>query len=84
MVQIKSPLRLRDFRCKLGILFSTLIGECLKKELFDTEKMIVINLKREKSIVLVDSDDNLWELSKNRRGRYNLRKLKGRRYESKA
>jgi len=54
------------------------MGEGSKGELFDTDKMVTINLKREESVVLVDRDDNLWELFKNRKGHYKLRRLKGR------
>jgi hypothetical protein len=57
-----------------------LTGESFKRELFDTDKMVTINLKREESIVLMDRDDNLWELFKNKKGRYNLKKLKGKQH----
>jgi hypothetical protein len=52
------------------------IGEVLKRELFDTEKIVAINLKREESIVLTDRDYNLWELFKNKKGCYRLKRLK--------
>jgi len=84
MVEIKAPVKLKDLECKLGILFKSLVAEVSKKELLYTEKMVAINLKREESIVLVDRDDNLWELFKNKKGHCNLRKLKGKQHESNA
>jgi hypothetical protein len=42
--------------------------------------MIAIDLRREESIVLMDRDDNLWELFKNKKGHYNLKRLKGERH----
>jgi len=77
MVEIKTPVKLKDLECKLGILFKSLVAEVSKKELLYTEKMVAINLKREESIVLMDRDDTLWELFKDKKGRYNLRKLTG-------
>jgi len=80
MVEIKSPVKLKDLEGKLGVLFKSLVAGVSNKELLDTEKMIAINLKREESIVLMDRDDNLWELFKNKKGRYNLKKLKGKQH----
>jgi hypothetical protein len=84
MVEVKAPVRFKDLECKLGVLFKSLVVGFSKKELLDTEKMIAINLKREESIVLMDGEDNLWELFKNKKGRYSLRKLRGKQHESKA
>jgi hypothetical protein len=84
MVEIKAPVKLKDLECKLGILFKSLVAEVSKKELLYTEKMVAINLKREESIVLMDAKDNLWELFKNRKGHYSLRKLKRKQHESEA
>jgi len=82
MVEIKAPVRLKDLEGRLSILFKLLIGEGLKKELFDTDKMVTINLKREESIVLMDREDDLWELFKNKKGHYNLKRLKGKQHGS--
>jgi hypothetical protein len=78
MVEIKSPVKLKDLEGKLGIFFRSFVVGLQKKELLDTEKMIAINLKRQESIVLMDRDDNFWELFKNKKGHYNLKKLKGK------
>lgn len=83
-MEIQSPVKLKDLEGRLGIVFKLLTGEGFKKELFDTDKIVTINLKKEESIVLMDRNDNLWELFKNKKGRYNLRKLKGKHHESKA
>jgi hypothetical protein len=84
MVKIKAPIRLKDLECKLGILFKSLVATVSKKELLDTKKIVAISLKREESIVLMDGNDNLWELFKNRKGHYRLKRLKGNRHESEA
>lgn len=79
MVEIKSPVRLKDLEGKAGISFKALIGaEGSKTELYDTDKMLMINLKKGECIAYVDKKDNVWELSRNEKGRYNLRGLKGR------
>jgi len=84
MVEIKAPVKLKDLEFKLGVLFKSLVAEVSKKELRGTKKIVAINLKREESIVLMDGNDNLWELFKDRKGHYNLKRLKGKRHESKA
>jgi hypothetical protein len=76
MVEIKAPATLKDFEGKLGVSFKSLVAQFSKKELLDVEKMVVINLKREESIALMDRDDNLWELFRNNKGHYKLRRLK--------
>jgi hypothetical protein len=37
---------------------------------------MILNLKKGESIALLDKEDNFFELSRNARGRYNLRRLK--------
>jgi hypothetical protein len=77
MVEIKSPVRLKDLEAKAGISFKALIGaKGSKTELYDTDKMLIMNLKKGECIVYVDRKDNIWELYRNEKGRYNLRKLK--------
>lgn len=77
MVEIKSPIRLKDLEGKAGVSFKALLGlEGAKKELYDSDRLLVINLDKGESIAFLDREDNIWELSRNRRGRYNLRQLK--------
>jgi hypothetical protein len=40
--------------------------------------MVAINLKREECIALIDKKENFWELSRNRRGRYTIRRLESK------
>ena len=47
-----------------------------KKELYDNDKMIIINLQKGECIAFMDSENKVWELSRNSKGRYSLRKLK--------
>jgi hypothetical protein len=82
MVKIVSPARLKGLRGRLAVLCRLLTGEIGKKELFDTDKMVAISLKGEESMAFIDKDDRLWELSKNTKGRYAVRRLKDRRHRA--
>ena len=42
--------------------------------------MVAINLKKEESIVFMDRNDNLWELFRNKKGRYFVRRLGDRKH----
>jgi len=77
MVEIKSPIRLKDLEGKAGVAFKALLGlEGTKKELYDSDRLLIISLEKGESIAFLDKEDNIWELSRSRRGRYNLRRLK--------
>ena len=77
MVEMKSPIRLKDLEVKAGIAFKALLGiEGSKKELYDNDKMIIINLGKGECIAFIDSENKIWELSRTAKGRYTLRKLK--------
>ena len=76
MVEIKSPIRVKDLEGKAGVAFKALFGlEGAKRELYDSDRLLLINLDKGESIAFLDKEDNIWELSRNRRGRYNLRRL---------
>jgi len=76
MVEIKSPIRVKDLEGKAGVAFKALLGlEGAKRELYDSDRLLLINLDKGESIAFLDKEDNVWELSRNRRGRYNLRRL---------
>ena len=77
MVEIKSPIRLKDLEGKAGVAFKALFGlEGTKKELYDNDRLIVIKLNKGESIAFLDKEDCIWELSRSKRGRYKLRRLK--------
>jgi hypothetical protein len=77
MVQIKAPIRLRDLEGKAGIAFKALLGvEGSKKELYDNDRMLIINLGKGECIAFIDGENKIWELSRTTKGRYTLRKLK--------
>ena len=77
MVQIKAPIKLRDLEGKAGIAFKALLGvEGSKKELYDTDRMLIINLEKGECIAFIDSENKIWELSRTAQGHYALRKLK--------
>jgi hypothetical protein len=80
MVEIKSPVRLKDIEGKAGITFKALLGiGGSKKEFYDSDRMLIITLEKGERIAFLDRDDNIWELSRNAKGRYNLRRLKSAR-----
>jgi hypothetical protein len=77
MVEIKSPVKLKDLEGKAGIGFKALLGlEGSKKELYESDRMLIINLKKGECIAFLDKEERIWELSRNKQGRYSLRRLK--------
>jgi hypothetical protein len=77
MVSIKSPVRVKDLEGKVGLAFKALLGiEGSKKELYDNDKMLVIDLEKGECVAFMDSENCIWELSRSIKGRYSLRKLK--------
>ena len=77
MVRIKSPVRVKDLEGKVGLAFKSLLGmEGLKKELYDNDKLLVIDLEKGECVAFMDSENCIWELSRSVKGRYSLRKLK--------
>ena len=77
MVKIKSPVRLKDLEGKVGVSFKALLGiEGSKKELYDSDRMLLISLEKGESVAFLDNNNDVWELSRSDKGRYNLRKLK--------
>jgi hypothetical protein len=77
MVSIKSPVIVKDLEGKVGLAFKPLLGiEGSKKELYDSDKMLVITLEKGECIAFIDSENCIWELSRNIKERYSLRKLK--------
>ncbi|MGA2682074.1 MAG: hypothetical protein ABSF44_09790 [Candidatus Bathyarchaeia archaeon] len=77
MVEIKAPVRLKDLEGKAGIAFKALLGvEGSKKELYDNDRMLIINLGKGECIAFIDGENKIWELSRTTKGRYTLRKLK--------
>ena len=77
MVEIKSPVRLKDLEGKAGIGFKALLGlEGSKKELYESDRMLIINLNKGECIAFLDKMNSIWELARNKKGRYSLRRLK--------
>ena len=77
MVSIKSPVRVKDLEGKVGLAFKALLGiEGSKKELYDNDKMLVIELEKGECVAFMDSESCIWELSRSIKGRYSLRRLR--------
>jgi hypothetical protein len=74
IVKIESPRVLKDWEARLGISFKEIVGKGGKKEMFDTGRMI-IQLKERERVVLIDNAEKMWELSRDKRGIYHIRKL---------
>jgi hypothetical protein len=75
-IEIKSPVRAKDLEGKFHVLFKTLVGaDGSRKELFDTDKMVTLNLKKGEGIALIDEKGRFWELYRNSKGRYFLKRL---------
>jgi hypothetical protein len=77
MVKIKCPVTLIELEGTLGVLFRYFAARGSKREFLDTEKMITIDLKKGESIVLMDRNDDFWELSRNGKGQHHLKRLNG-------
>jgi hypothetical protein len=77
MVSLRSPVRVKDIEGKVGVAFKALLGiGGSKKELYDNDKLLVINLEKGECIAFIDNENCIWELSRNMKGRYSLRKLR--------
>lgn len=83
MVEIKSPIKLKDLEGKAGVGFKTILGlEGAKKDLYDSDRMLIISLEKGECVAFVDRNDSVWELSRNTKGRYNLRRLTKKRIKT--
>jgi hypothetical protein len=73
MVKVKSPEQAKniDVGAKVKGLFGV---EASKVDVFDN-RMVILNLKKGERIAVFDKDNNVWELSRNNKGRLNRRKL---------
>ncbi len=76
MVEIKSPANIKEIEGKLGVSFIGVAGKGERRELYDTDKLVTIKLKKGESIVLVDNQNRIWELRRSKKsGYHNLRNL---------
>ena len=74
MVKIKSPLRSKD--SDIGADIKGLFGIHGKElEIFDIDRMVILNLKKGERLAVFDKSDKPWELSRDAKGRLNWRKL---------
>lgn len=77
MVSIKSPVRVKDLEGKVGLAFKALFGvEGSKRELYENDKLLILNLEKGECIAFMDAENCIWELSRSAKGRYSLRRLK--------
>jgi hypothetical protein len=78
MVKILSPTYLKSAKSWVAVLCRLLMAKNLKKEFFNTDKVVVIALKKKESVAFVDRNDDLWELFRNSEGRYVVKRLRDR------
>jgi len=64
MVELNSHLHFKDLEGKAGIYFKTLIGEDPKRELFDTDKILTVDLKERISGISEEKRQFLGNLQK--------------------
>jgi hypothetical protein len=75
-IEIKSPVRAKDLEGRFHVLFNTLVGaDGSRKEIFDTDKMVTLNLKKGEAIALIDEKGRFWELYRNEKGRHTMERL---------
>jgi hypothetical protein len=79
MVKIVSPARLRSWKVRFAVFWRLLEGKVCRREIVDVDRVVAIDLRREESIALMDRNDQMWEVFKNRKGRYVVRRLRERR-----
>jgi hypothetical protein len=74
MVKIKSPLRRKDL--DVGGEIKGLFGVHGKEiNVYDNDRMVILNLKKGEQLAVFDKNGKPWELSRDIRGRLNWRKL---------
>lgn len=74
MVKIKSPLRVKDM--DVGTNVKGLFGiHASKVDVFDNNRMVILNLKKRERVAVFDKDNKPWELSRDSEGRLKWRKL---------
>jgi hypothetical protein len=74
MVKIKSPLRAKDL--DVGANVKGFFGMSASKvDVFDNDRLIILNLKKGERVAVFDKNDKPWELSKDSKGRLSWRKL---------
>lgn len=74
MVNIRSPLRSKDL--DVGADIKGLFGIHGKAiEVFDNDRMVILNLKKGEHLAVFDKNNKPWELSRDAKGRLNWRKL---------
>jgi hypothetical protein len=74
MVKIKSPSRAKD--SDFGLNVKGLFGiKGSKMDVFDNDRMVILNLKKGERLAVFDKKDKPWELSRDTKGRLSWRKL---------
>jgi len=76
MVKIKSPIQVKGLNIDVGTRMKALFGiGASKVDIFDNNRMVILALKKGERVAVFDKDNNVWELSRNTKGRLNRRKL---------
>ena len=71
MVKLRSPTQRKNIRLKIKELF----GIAASEE-FDSDRLLVVDLEKGDAIALIDRKDNVLELSRNKRGHFDVKELR--------
>jgi len=75
-IDIKSPVRVKDLEGRVGASLQALVdAHGSKTELYDTDRMNIIDIKKGECVALVDERGRFFELRRKENGRYDLTRL---------
>jgi dTDP-4-dehydrorhamnose 3,5-epimerase-like enzyme len=75
-IDIKSPVRVKDLEGRVGASLQALVdAQGSKTELYDTDRMNIIDVKKGECVALVDARGRFFELCRKENGRYTLTRL---------
>lgn len=71
MVKINAPTRTKNMELRIRKFLSIATSEK-----FDSDRMLVVGLKKGDAIALIDRKDNVLELSRNKQGHFGVKELR--------
>jgi hypothetical protein len=71
MVKLSSPKQRKNIRFRI----KQLLGITASEE-FDSDRLLVVDLEKGDAIALIDRNDNVLELSRNKRGHFDVKELR--------
>jgi hypothetical protein len=74
MVKIKSPPTIKEIEGKFGVSFKGIVIGGKKTEVLDADK-VIIELKKKERALLIDANDKFYEIYRDKKGYYQIRKI---------